>query len=294
MYPFLKLEHPSKSDNSEDGDGQSFPQSHDDYIVSNIVKRLESSTRKVAPFIVRLNELGTFGGKRRGVLWLHPDSGDTVLLNKFDGSNETHRQPSPLIELQQSLEEAFPMCKDQSQKGGFTPHMTLSHFPSLEEALQAKESMESSSNPISSSSGLEFVLDRIYLLERKGDSGQFLRVAEIALGDRCDASNSPSSTANEKNIDSSTQGTALTETKIFDPPQAFPDMPSHEEEWVYQERMAMKSRRRNSRKLGGGRGRQRTPGVPRIPDTPEVIAQKRAERKAKRERLLREQNENEL
>ena len=87
-------------------------------------------------------------------------------------------------------------------------------------------------------------------------------------------------------------------TKIFDPPQAFPDMPNQEEEWVYKERMLMKSRRK--KKNNGTRGgrqqqhqrrRQGTQG-PRILDTPELIAEKRAQRKAKREHLLlQEQNE---
>ena len=228
------------------------------------------------------------------------------------------------------------MCKDQSQKGegasSFTPHMTLSHFPCLDEALQAKESMEttvslfnisgasekhssSSSNncssPINSIENddddcLEFILDRIYLLQRKGDEGQFLRVAEIALGGdttTCDDTTSniiPGGSSEDSRRPRTTAFVVAAKTKIFDPPQAFPDMPNHEEEWVYKERMLMKSRRRkNNNGTRGGRQqqhqrrRQGTQG-PRILDTPELIAEKRAQRKAKREHLLlQEQNEKE-
>eukprot|EP00532_Pseudo-nitzschia_australis_P007226 CAMPEP_0168167402 /NCGR_PEP_ID=MMETSP0139_2-20121125/2529_1 /TAXON_ID=44445 /ORGANISM="Pseudo-nitzschia australis, Strain 10249 10 AB" /LENGTH=368 /DNA_ID=CAMNT_0008084639 /DNA_START=276 /DNA_END=1382 /DNA_ORIENTATION=+ len=292
MYPFLKLPNRSNINNNSadtDADGHSSPNSDDEYSISKIVEQLESSTRKITPFSIRLNKLGTFGGKRRGVLWLHPDSSDELLSQtKVDRDEEPEEEPSPLIQLLRVLEDTFPVCRDQSQKGGFTPHMTLSHFPSIDEALHAKERMESPSSPFidvhrnSTNDGhdyLEFVVDRIYLLHRKGDDGQFLRVAEIALGDNCDTSNYLASTSNnnEKYADPMPRR-AMVETKIFDPPQAFPDMPNQEEEWVYQERMLLKSRRRR-------RGRSKGIRVPRIPDTPEVIAEKRAQRKAKKEGL---------
>ena len=135
------------------------------------------------------------------------------------------------------------MCADQSKKGGrFTPHMTVSHFPNLDDAIEAQRTMEASYSLDAEEDGIgdkdarfHFLLDRIYLLERKGDEGQFLRVAEIALGggnDGCDVANT-------------------SHTKIFDPPQPFPDMPQREDEWVYNERMQMKSRRKNNRKRRG-------------------------------------------
>ena len=121
---------------------------------------------------------------------------------------------------------------------------------------------------------LQFKLDSIYLLQRKGDNGQFVRVAEIFLGKR-----------------------ELPQFHIFDTSSessAFPNMPTTEEDWVYEERMKLKARRNNNGGWRGRRGgkrrteRQRRRRSPRIPDTPEVIAQKRAERKAKKERLERE------
>jgi len=122
---------------------------------------------------------------------------------------------------------------------------------------------------------LEFVLDKIYLLERIGDDGQFLRVAEIGLGESSSAIASSPKDA------------------IFDPPAPFPGMPATEENWVHEERMKLKFSRNDKRR--GGRGKQqqrrRRSWNPRVPDTPEVIAAKRTERKAKRERLEREQKE---
>ena len=43
------------------------------------------------------------------------------------------------------------------------------------------------------------------------------------------------------------------QTKIFDPPQPFPDMPQSEDEWVYNERTLLKSRRKNNMKSRRGK-----------------------------------------
>lgn len=242
LYPFLELLH---SSNDADTDGESEIRSEDNLTLSDIVEQLESAVKNLVPFSVRLNEFGTFGGKRRGVLWLHPDSCGALPQEKCEDKNEPDEKSSSLMRLQTSLEKAFPMCQDQSQKGGgFTPHMTVSHFPNLDEALHAKGIMEASSLFVdtsrkgtdNNSACLEFVVDRVYLLQRKGDEGQFLRVAEIPLGAASDAS----SVANRS------------QTKIFDPPQPFPDMPQREDEWVYKERMLQKSRRKNTRKSRHG------------------------------------------
>ena len=278
LYPFLKLD-----DNHDD-------QQHDNNrnSISYIVKHIETAIQDVPPFLIELHDFGTFGGKHRGVLWLRPnskridddddDDDDTI---QEDAQYET--STAPLHHLQASLEKAFPMCRDQSQKGEkgvFVPHMTISHFECLDDALTAQKELESSFP--NRDDYLNFVLDRIYLLERKGDNGQFLRVADIAVGTR----KVPSTSSVEV-------------SKIYDPPIPFPDMPTKEDDWVYEERMKMKERRRNNgggrgRRGGGNRRRRSNNNGPRIPDTPEVIAAKRAERKAKRERLLlQEQQQNE-
>lgn len=241
MYPFLQL------GSTKDDEARKVK-------IQEMVEKLQTAMRQCSPFKVTLDRFGTFGGKQRGVLWLNPASS---LIDEADNTT----QVAPLVSLQRRLEESFPMCKDQLEKGnGFTPHITLSHFENLDDALEGQRQLEIPKNP-----PLEFVLDRIYLLERVGDDGQFLRVAQIGLGQDDAASQ----------ID-----------EIFDPPSPFPDMPTEEAHWVHEERMKLKSRRngRRGNRGGGNRTKQRLLSRgPRIPDTPEVIAAKRAERKAKRE-----------
>lgn len=211
--------------------------SHDEIIDSSVLEALVGACHDSVPFTVRLKQFGTFGGRKRGVLWLDPDC-------RNDKTN-------PLVDLQKKLVEVFPDCNDVNKKSeaGFSPHMTVSHFSSLEEALEAQRTVEPCWR-----NDLDFQVDRIYLLKRAGDDGQFLRVADIFFGKAA---------------------------VVHDPPIPFCHMPATEADWVREERMKLKSRRR----LGGNRGnRARHSGRgPRILDSPEVIAAKRAARKAKRE-----------
>ena len=64
---------------------------------------------------------------------------------------------------------------------------------------------------------------RVYLLERKGDDGQFKIVATIPLG----------------------KGS---KTVYHDQALSFPAMPKVEEDWVFNERMEMKNRRKRGNK----------------------------------------------
>jgi hypothetical protein len=77
-----------------------------------------------------------------------------------------------------------------------------------------------------------------------------------------------------------------------DPPVPFVHMPTEEAAWVRQERLDMQTRRRKSQRgrgggSGSGRGRGRGNGQRRsrsqqVPDSPEVIAAKRAARAVNR------------
>jgi hypothetical protein len=75
-----------------------------------------------------------------------------------------------------------------------------------------------------------------------------------------------------------------------DPPVPFVHMPTEEAAWVRQERLAMQTRRRKNQRGRGGGGRgsgrgghdQRLSRSQQVPDTPEVIAAKRAARAVKR------------
>jgi 2'-5' RNA ligase len=216
LYPFLKLQRP-REDGEISGDDSTMS-------LQEILLRLEAATQKVPAFPVRLHTFGTFGGKQRGVLWLHPYSTVVAENNESDDSRQSSKL-DPLIKLQKHMKEAFPMCNDQSKTGTFVPHMTISHFPNLDDALEAQKDLEAS---FPNRDDLEFLLDRVYLLERKGDGGQFLKVAEIPLGE-------PS---NDRTVD----------TRSFDPPEPFLGMPSTEEDWVHTARMDMKRRRNKNQR----------------------------------------------
>jgi 2'-5' RNA ligase len=246
LYPFLETKDYDHHNNST--------------TMAELLNSLQTAAAHVEPFTVRLDKLGTFGGKQRGVLWLGPTS-----FRSSAGDDDDDNDDKPLIQLHKALENAFPMCKDQTKGGSFTPHMTLSHFANLDDALVAQHTIET--DYATQLPKLEFQLDRIYLLRRQGDGGQFLRIADIGLGK------------------SGTQQYWGSE------PRPFPSMPTIEADWVYEERMKLKARRNHGQRGRGGSKRYRNgPRAPqRIPDTPEVIAAKRAERQAKRERLESEQ-----
>lgn len=250
-------------------------------IDASILQKLRKACQQCDPFRVRLQRFGTFGGAKRGVLWLYPESypchhnndnnnnnhqGDkemsTMEVDDSISPNDTHaitkQTVEPLIQLQKYLEDAFPICSDQRKVSGtFNPHMTLSHFVNLHAAQEAQATVESWWP-----SDIMFEVDRIYLLHRQGDAGQFLIVAEILLGS-IEADN----------------GTEIPGVILHKPPRPFVHMPDTEVDWVREARMQLKKRRNGGRR--GGRGRRRS--GPRIPDTPEEIAAKRAARKAKRE-----------
>ena len=264
LYPFLKCDQSKET-------------------LVQVVEQIHSATKVCPPFHVSMNSFGTFGGKHRGVLWLYPDGTNRVYSEENNNLHDVDENlnddnQTPLRILHRHLEEAFPMCLDLSQKGEggqFYPHMTLSHFETLQAARDAQTYLEKKQFSLK---GLDFFMDRVYLLKRSGDGGQFERLAEVGLG--------PDST-----------------TTIYDPPQRFPSMPQEEADWVYEERMKLKARRNGNGRGGGRLRRRRRHGARDGPnsgndgtrqdtrktrDSPEVIAAKRAERQAKRERLERE------
>merc|ERR1712060_885932 len=63
LYPFLELGPVDDSDDDNNLDN-----------IQQIVQKLQTATIQCSPFTVTLNRFGTFGGKKRGVLWLNPNS----------------------------------------------------------------------------------------------------------------------------------------------------------------------------------------------------------------------------
>ena len=262
LYPFYDILNPNIS-------GDEILDDYESEIIDQTLNSLQNAVQQIEPFQVSIDELGTFGGSQRGVLYLIPRSFRDTLGNK----NNDDYNIEPLIELQSKLEDNFPECGDQKKQGTYTPHMTLSHFPSLESALEGKEQIEKWWTP------LTFDVNEVYVLKRKGDGGQFKILATLSLG-------SPSNKASSLNQNH------YPNVIIHDPPLAFPDMPMVEEDWVYQERMKLKQRRNgrgNRRSRGGNKLKKRIDrGPSKSKDTPEEIAKKRAERAAKKERLAKE------
>jgi 2'-5' RNA ligase len=241
LYPFINI----KPKRIEEG-----------LVDISVLQRLKQATQAVEPFRVTLNRFGTFGGMKRGVLWLYPSS-----------STSSSDEEEPVHKLYQSLVHEFPECT--SNRKEFNPHMTLSHFKNLQDAETAKEEAEQWWP--TSSADVSFNLTEIYLLQRKGDDGQFMRVASLGLG---------------------VNGTI----QVHDPHLPFPDMPTLEEDWVRTERMALKARRNGNRGRRGGAPTTNGEGLvsrgrSRSTDTPEEIAAKRAARKAKRDRLEQQANQ---
>ena len=261
LFPFLKR---STSTTITNNDHNTEHDDNNDTVDPDILDGLLKACRQCDPFTVRLQQLGVFGGKKRGVLWLYPDS---RIRSGKQQDDDDQAVVEPLVRLQSLLVESFPTCNDQNLKSsteeGFNPHMTLSHFVNLDEAEAARRRLQPDWP-----TDLEFSVDTIYLLERTGDAGQFVRVADVSLG------------ANAAAI-------------VHDQPGLpFRHMPATEADWVREERMKLKQRRR--RRNGRGRRRRRgSSSSPRVPDSPEVIAAKQAARKAKREQQAAEAGQSE-
>ena len=207
LYPFIEPKYDEKSEESKDDQLTTFR--------NEMSIQLSKAAERCEPFDVTIDTFGTFGGTQRGVMWAYPRSEYIQSTTTNNG-----KELEPLHHLHRQLEEQFPMCKDQRKGGEFNPHMTISHYVNNNAALAAKEEIESNWKPLS------FHVPEIYLLERKGDDGQFKIVATIPLGNKGGGS----------------------KTVYHEQALPFPAMPKVEEEWVYHERMEMKNRRKRGNK----------------------------------------------
>jgi len=204
---------------------------------------------QLSPFQITLDSLGIFGGRHRGVLYCHCSS---------------EEETAKLRELQGVLQAAIPCCDEQSRRGQFVPHMTLSHFESATAAERARDDLLESGSwrPVTFTIGD----DAVHIMRRCGDEGQFEKVATLPLGAGLSRAAPP---------------------QLFTPPRRFSAMLTEEPEWVREARLAAKRQQRK----GGGRGGSRRPRRSEAERaaiaarTPEQIEQIRAERAAKRARL---------
>ena len=220
------------------------------------------------PFRVTLKSLGTFGGQNRGVLWLDPEV--------MESDNEA------IYNLQSKLLAALPPTHPAplpAQLTRFRPHLTLCHFPTLAAADAAAAGLAGSfaAAPVS------FEVAEAYVMERRGDDGQFHVVARLPLGGGGGGGAQCPSLLEE--------AAAPVNTGLL----RFPYMPQEEAAWVREVRGEYKDGRTRRGRRGGAPGGPRPPQQGSEPreghgparrghtaDTPEQIAEKRAARAAKR------------
>jgi 2'-5' RNA ligase len=271
LYPFLELKSMKKRKEGSEAAEQQESALLDD----GMLDALERVAAKCRPFEVTISELGVFGNKNRGVLWAYPRSHAIGEAPPTERGTPFCQPDEPMIELQSLLEAEFPTCTEQRKSRKFHPHMTLSHYASIDDALAAKKRIESWWTPI------RYTTDEIYVLRRVGDEGQFEISATVSLA------------MERPNVIDDESLPSFCRVQIHDPPIRFPNMPTTEEKWVLEERTKLKARRNGSWKTRRRTraGRQRRNGrnkKERVPDTPDIIAEKRAARKAKREALAAE------
>lgn len=278
LYPFVDIAQSSsptiKADADDDNsDGE---EKYDEIVLSKVRKSLEKAVEGCRPFQVHLDTFGKFGGKGRGILYLYPRSSrrqqareDAAKISTGTAVNcagdeedekivgytnlEEEIGVEPIVELQSALQRQFPQCKDHGQ---FTPHMTLSHFASLEEAQAAQAQFESEewwnddNDEASSSLSLSsmcFTVNEIYVLKREGDEGQFKILMTVPLGSGQDEVDDRGNVGmcgimNTVAKSGTSGGGGSKAVQIHDPPIAFPSMPLVEKGWVLEERMKLKQR----------------------------------------------------
>lgn len=119
--------------------------------------RIRAALSDTCPFIVELAELRSFHHRRTDTIWLRP----------------APRPASALIELQTTLERAFPQCDEQGKKSpaGFTPHLSIGQVRGsarrrLDDVLAR---WQSAWRPV------RFVAGSVALISRRGDEPFVIR-----------------------------------------------------------------------------------------------------------------------
>jgi 2'-5' RNA ligase len=182
-----------------------------------ILPTLQDTMIRFKPFTITLNKFDTFGGRDRGVLWLHPES-------SYGSSEEA--EDTIIHSLHAHLNDVLSSVGVLPSPKPFNPHMTVSHYSSKQEAEEVRARLQAEWKPIS------FVVNELLVMERRGDNGQFHIAWRLPLrGDL----NAVSSEVHER---------------LF---ERFERMPAVEEEWV---RDARVEHRRVS-KYGSGAGIRR-------------------------------------
>eukprot|EP01041_Mallomonas_annulata_P012938 gene12938-27301_t len=220
---------------------------------SSILPSMADSLKDIEPFEIILNEFSMFGSDSRGILYLNP----TTACDTTDTNTITSIHTALTNSLYSSQTTPTKIHTPHTIKP-FIPHMTVSHFPNLQSAAVAAEQFRPWTP-------LRFLVDKVYVLERRGDRGR--------SGDGSGSSNDQFCISYTLPLGQSGGGC---EGIVCENGARFPNMPLEPEEWVHtaQEQYKTSSVRR-------ARGSRQT-----TTDTPEEIEAKRLQRK-----LLREDKE---
>ena len=255
--------------------------------VKQSLSALTEAAATIEPFTITLSTLDTFGGYNRGVLWLDP-----VVLDEG--------KQSSVYDLQSSLTKALRSVHGTNIpiNSRFRPHMTLCHYPTLSAARAVADDLadEWSTSPV------HFDVREVYIMERRGDDGQFRVAHRLPLRGVVDEHSPFSLRVGDGDSEGGVEGCEDT--------FRFPFMPLDEPPWVREVRGDHKAGRRAARgrvnpprsqgpqgRLQGPQGVARTGspdssgqvvGQRRKPttDTPEQIAAKREQRAAKKAAAL--------
>ena len=164
--------------------------------------RLQRAVQELRPFTIRLSAspAGTFRhGKKSSTVWLRPRDPDGGGVKSVAADSEPAKSQA-LLQLHDSLQKEFDECSTDTRP--FTPHLSVGQASSAQAAeaivaaaregvddfLAAQRISKAAGEPLvdddrdqEQATGLEWLVDRVYVIEREGYHGRFEVVGEIVL-----------------------------------------------------------------------------------------------------------------
>ena len=212
------------------------PELYNDFFPS-----LEREIAEIHPFRLSLTNFNTFGGFKRGVLWLEP----TARSLEIDNMMESEKIFGEMyVRIQRALDNSdIPLSTKP-----FVPHMTVCHCESRDDALKKMSLVSTDYSEIS------FDVKELVVMERRGDDGQFHIAWRLPLlGKTADSTSA---------------------VRVY---ERFPYLPEKEEDWVRDARLGYRARAKVGKGVYGVR-RPSTDSPEVIALKRAERAQKRAER----------------
>jgi 2'-5' RNA ligase len=125
-----------------------------------VANMLVAELRDIEPFDVQLNRFGTFGGSKKGVCYLAPETDPSDQLGRL------------YARVHAALSRAMP-CPHPSK---FTPHLTVAHTHTAPDAQEAADAAAETWRPVS------FRVSELYILLRAPPTDQYCIACRIPLG----------------------------------------------------------------------------------------------------------------